>query len=232
MVTRGYRKRLAAAVLLVLICTMPWGASGQGTSIPAASLKNFTAVEQWQVDVTWSVRDSYEDASYSAHLEATATARFILKQDTHTDARAVWRVRGAQSAHATYTGFVVQKGTEHRTDHKLSSPVPVIAWAEFQVGGRTPGYELTATAAFPAKRTDTISGTSDSQVSVMTGNPYEHGAAVLCMGPLPASGETIHGSREVPYALPPFGEGHIRRTKLSIEYVIQPLATPAPPKQK
>jgi len=222
------RKVLMTSVLFALICMTPAAAFAQGSNIPVVNLKTFTAVETWQLDITWHAKDQFEDDNSIGTLEMTGTARFILggreKSDKYGWAK--WHVEKAQSANLTYTGVLINKNDHSRTEWKSTGGAPLSATgATLQVGATTQGYRMNAGVAFPAKVTNPIYS-FDSLVALVTADVINGGPNSFCEGPLPASGDTIHGSRVNPYETFPFDSRH--RTRMGITYVMQPLVELAP----
>ncbi len=155
------RKNFEAAVLFAFICLATSMALAQGANIPVTSLKNFTSVEQWQLDITWRAKDSFEDDSWKAQVEMTGTARFILKQRNKSATAGYWGVESVQSANLSYTGSSTYKSRNEHVDYKAKGGPVMMGAASLVVGAATPGYELGVTIAFPITFTD-IHGTHDS----------------------------------------------------------------------
>jgi predicted ribosomally synthesized peptide with SipW-like signal peptide len=224
----------AVIILLLLIATSTLAAFAQSSKPPTAALKNFTSVSQWQLEVTWRAKDSLDDSDYTANLEMTGTARFILKRQARANAGASWHAESAQSGNLAYTGSLIYKpGGWRINDVATGGPIRMAA-ADLVVGAPTPGYQVGVTIAFPIKQTDN-QGTHDTFLALVVGDPTASGAAALCTGPLPASGNTIHGSLVVDHPVPPFVGTSPRLTKVEITYVLQPiepLVPLVPPKHK
>jgi hypothetical protein len=223
----------AAAVFLVLAFGAPSGDSAQATKPPVVSLKKFISETTWQLDITWSANDTYEDADWSSKLEMTATARYVLKQKDKKDAWGRWDANSLQSENITFTGFQVNKHDHSRTDYKSTSePVLPGAGATFEVGGETPGYRLNCGVAFPIKITYPRLGTMDFALSLLTADIYNGTPSGFCQGPLPSAGQTIHGSLVVPMPIPPI-DAH-RKVRVGVQFVLQPLAPlePLVPRKK
>lgn len=237
MTVLGWNRPLTAAsvvvVLLAPVFAAPSGTSAQAQKVPVISLKVFVAVPEWQLDITWSAKDAYEDADWSARLEMTATARYILKQSDKKDAWGCWHTERVQSDNMAFSGFLVNKNDGSRTDYKSTAGPIMGDAAVFQVGVNTPGYQLDAGAAFPVKVTNPLIGSMDSLVSLLTTDIYRT-PPVFCTGPLPSAGTTIHGSLVLPMEVPPFGSS-LPKTRVGIQFVLQPfepLAPLVPPKRK
>jgi len=216
-------RTILRAGLLVLATT---GGFGQPAPPPVISLKDFTSVSQWVLEITWNAKDTFEDGDYRAGLEMTATARFQLKRLDSQDAWARWESQKEQGSSLVYTGFLVDKRNGQRLDYKGTNASPLMAVANFQVGGSTPGYQLVCQAMFPAEVTGAGMTAMNSPLTVTT---TEMGAVPrFCTGPLPASGTTISGSTVIPGDIPPFGTSRAPRTRVGIQYVLTPVIALAP----
>ena len=216
----------AAILFLALVFTGPSGTAAQAPKIPVISLKKFMDVPEWQLDITWSAKDSYEDADWSAKAEMTATARFILKQGDKKDTWGRWHAESPQSGNMAFTSFIINKHDHTRTDYKSSTGPIVGAAAVLQVRGQIPDYQLDCLAAFPAKATLPLQGTMDTRVALGTTDIYG-GRPVSCTGPLPDAGNTIHGSLQIPLPVPPFVPP-LPYTRVGIQFVLQPIEPLAP----
>lgn len=217
---------LGTAVLLNLLLMAPSGACAQTARLPVISLKAFTSVSEWVLDITWHAKDAYEHGDFSAGVELTATARYYLKQLDRKDAWGRWEIQSAQTHNIVYTSFLLDKRNGQRLEYKGTSAPLMDTAANFQVGGKTPGYQLVVEAMFPVKVAQPGSGTSDSAIHLSTtelGRPPS-----FCTGPLPATGTTISGSGVILADVPPFGASKAPRTRLAIQYVLRPLAELAP----
>jgi len=218
----------AAAVFLVLALGAPSGDSAQAPKPPVISLKKFINVSPWQLDITWSANDTYEDADRSSKVEMTATARYILKQKDKKDIWGAWVADSLQSGNITFSGYEINKHDQSRTDYKSTGgPVLPGAGATFEVGGDTPGYRLNCGVAFPIKITFPRMGTMDHVLSLVTYDISNGTASGLCQGPLPSTGENIHGSLVVPMPIPPVGNH--RMVRVGIQFVLQPPLAPLEP---
>lgn len=217
----------ATAVFLVLVLGVPSGDSAQATKPPVVSLKKFIGETIWQLDITWSANDTYEDADWSSKVEMTATARYVFKQKDKKDAWGRWTANSSQSENITFNGYEVNKHDHSKTDYKSTGgPVLPGAGATFEVGGDTPGYRLNCGVAFPIKITFPRMGTMDHVVSLLTYDIYNGTPSGFCQGPLPSTGENIHGSLVVPMPIPPVGNH--RPVRVGVQFVLQPLAPLAP----
>jgi hypothetical protein len=215
-----------AVVLLGLAVLAPPGASAQTSKPPVISLKAFTSVSEWVLDITWNAKDTHEDEDFSAGMELTATARYYLKRLDQQDGWGRWETRSEQSSNFTFTSFLVDKRNGQRLDYRSTSGPLMATAANLQVGVSTPGYQLVVEAMFQLKATQSVSGALDSALHLGTtelGQP-----PTFCTGPLPQSGTTIHGSRVILADVPPFGSSNLPRTRVGIQYVLQPLAELAP----
>lgn len=209
--------------LLVLATTEGWA---QGAPPPVVSLKDFTSVSRWALEITWHAKDTFEDGDYRAGLEMTATARFYMKRLDSQDAWARWESQKGQTSSLVYTAFLVDKRRGQRLDYKGTNASPLMAVANFQVGGSTPGYQLVCQAMFPARVTGAGMADLDSPLTVMT---TELGTVPrFCTGPLPASGTAISGSTVIPADIPPFGTSRAPRTRVGIQYVLTPVIEVVP----
>lgn len=227
----------AALVLLALVFTAPSGTSAQAAKVPVQSLKAFIGEPAWQLDITWSAKDAYGDADWSAKLEATATARYILKQLDRKDAWGHWQALSVQSSNIKFISFLKNNRTGARTDYQSASGPVVAPMADLQIGENTPGYLLVCQVAYPLKAKDTTMGAFDTLAPFVTteeGKPAVTGVATT--GPLPSAGTTIHGSAIVPLGVVPFGSSAAPKTRVGIQYVLKPYVDPlaplVPPRKK
>jgi hypothetical protein len=222
---------LVALVLLAVVREPDSGVSAQTDKVPVVSLKAFLSEPEWQLDITWTAKDKFENADFSANLEMTATARLILKQsDKQNDASGVWgrwHVEKSQSDNLSLSGVLVNKHNHSRTEYRSTGRPALDAGATFDVGGQTPGYQLTCGAAFPVKLTTPLIGTIDSLVTLLT-TDIEGPVPVFATGPLPPRGTTIHGSLVIPMTVPPFGPDPVPLTRVGVQFVLQPTVTLAP----
>jgi len=224
---------LTAVALLVLALAPPPGASAQGSKVPVVSLKNFTSVAEWQLDITWHAKDEFENKDCRATVDMTATARLILKQSVKRDSWGRWHVEKVQSANLTLRGIYFNKLSKEQTEWKPAPERAADGGATFEVGVLTPGYQLTCVIAYPATSTTRLR-TFDSLVSLMTAD-ISGGLPVFLTGPLPGSGTTIHGSRVFSAIVAPFaGSGDLPMTRVGVQFVLQELAplTPLVPTKK
>ena len=222
--TRIFTLVLGTVGLLNLMLMAPSGASAQSPNPPVISLKAFTSVSEWVLDITWHAKDAYEDRDFSAGVELSATARYYLKQLDRKDGWARWETQSAQSFNITYAGFWMKKSNGERLDYKSTNGPLMDAVANFQVGGKTPGYQLVCQAVFPVKVTPDMG----APMPLMLDTTEMGGPPRFCTGPLPASGTTIHGSLVILASVGPFGTTAAPRTRLGIQYVLKPLAELAP----
>ena len=220
---RTLTSALAAAVFLVLAFGAASGDSAQATKPPVVSLKKFIGETIWQLDITWSANDTYEDADWSSKVEMTATARYFLAQKDKKDAWGRWNANSLQSGNTniTFSGYEVNKHDHSRTDYKSTAgPVLPGAGATFEVGGDTPGYRLNCGVAFPIKITFPRMGTMDHVVSLLTYDIYNGTPSGFCQGPLPSTGTTINSSLVVPMPIPPIGNH--RQVRVGVQFVLKP----------
>jgi hypothetical protein len=208
---------LGSAALMGVLLMAPSGASAQATKSPAISLKAFTSVPEWVLDITWHAKDAYEDGNFSAGVELTATAQYYLKQLDRKDGWGRWETKSARSFNITYASFWLKKSNGERLDYKSTSGPLTDAVANFQVGGNTPGYQLVCQAVFPVKVTPAMA----APMALMLDTTEMGGPPSFCTGPLPASGTTIHGSRVILANVGPFGTNPVPKTRLGIQYVLK-----------
>ena len=230
--TRLWPAASATVFLLAVFLWEPSGASAQAP-VPVISLKKFIDVAQWQLDITWSGKDVYSDADQNAKLDFMATARFILTRLDKQDAWGRWQALNVQSTKFAFNSFLVH-GEEWRLDYKSTNGPVMSATAVLQVGGSTPGYELDCLVAFPLQVTG-LPGTSLSGLALTTIDPGNPGPSGTCGGPLPADGDSIHGSITIPLDIVPFGGLPLPKTRVGIQFVLQPfqpLTPVTPPKKK
>lgn len=212
----------AVVVLLASVfATLP-AASSQTSKIPVISLKRFIEVPKWALDITWSAKDAYEDADTSGKVEMTATVRYILNQRDKKDAWGRWDVESVKSYNLVYNGSLIFKKTGQRCEWKSTAGPVTNLGAAFEVGGSTPGYRLTLVTAFPTKSTCTGMGTMDGILALVTWVPGSN-PPVSAEGPLPSTGTTIHGSLVLPCDVPPFGLSPLPKTRVGIQFVLQPI---------
>jgi hypothetical protein len=212
----------AVVVLLASVFATPFAASAQPSKIPVISLKRFIAEPQWALDITWSAHDAYEDADRSAKLEMTATVRYILNQRDKKDAWGRWDIESVKSHNLVFSGSLVYKKKGQRTEWRSTAGPVTNLGAAFEVGGFTPGYRLTLVTAFPIKATGTGMGTMDGILALGTWVP-DSNPPVSADGPLPSTGTTIHGSLVLPWDVPPFGLSPLPKTRVGIQFVLQPI---------
>jgi len=221
----------AAAVFLVLVLGALSGESTQrskpSSTPPVVSLKWFISQATWNLDITWTANDTYEDADWSSKVEMTATARYRFKQKEKRDDWGRWEANKSESEGITFEGYEINKHNHSRTDYKSTGgPLLPGAGATFEVGGDTPGYRLNCGVAFPIKITFPGQGTMDYGVSLLSYDVYNGTPSGFCQGPLPSTGDNIHGSLVLPMPIPPIGNH--RPVRVGITFVLEPLPTLAP----
>ena len=190
------------------------------------SLKDFTSVKEWVLEITWNATDTFEDGDFSAGLEITATARFYMTCLDRQDAWGRWESQKQQTSSLVYKSFLLDKRNGQRLGYQGLQTAPLMSVANFQVGGETPGYQIVCQVMFPAKVKGAAVGSMDSPLWLMTtqlGSP-----PIFCTGPLPAKGTTISGSTVIQAAIPPFGTSNAPQTRLGIQYVLKPALELAP----
>lgn len=227
------RANVVGAAVLLGLAVAPSSAWAQASKPPVISLKAFTSVPEWVLDITWNAKDAYEDADFSAGLELTATARYYLKQLDGEDGWGRWETQREQSSNIAYTGFLLDKRNGQRLEYKGTGGLLMDTAANLQVGGNTPGYQIVVEAIVPVKVTQSASPASESAIHLSTTQLGE--APSLCTGPLPSKGTTIHGSLVILANIPPFGTSRAPRTRVGIQYVLREhvpdLAPLVPPKK-
>jgi hypothetical protein len=212
-----------AALGIILSAVTPLSSA----DIPVVALKPFISTPMWQLDITWHAEDAYEDQDMSAALDMTATARFILKQADRRDDWGRWHVEKADSHNMALTGHLINKNDKSRTQYTYA-PGPVLAaGVNFEVGGRTPGYQLVCSVGFPIKINNPLIGAMDSMATLQTTDIHE-GTPIFCSGPLPTSGEIISGSLVIPSAVGPFVGSTPPFTRVGIQFVLKPYNDLAP----
>lgn len=212
----------AVVVLLASVFATPPAASAQTSKIPVISLKRFIAAPEWALDITWSAHDAYEDADRSGKVEMTATVRYILNQRDKKDAWGRWDVESVKSYNLVFNGSLVFKNKGQRNEWRSTAGPMTNLGAAFEVGGDTPGYRLTLVTAFPTKATGTGMGTTDGILTLGTWVPGSN-PPISAAGPLPSTGTTIHGSLVLPWDVPPFGLSPLPKTRVGIQFVLQPI---------
>ena len=225
-VARVLPRTLGIAAVLFAAVQAPSESHAQASKPPVVSLKPFIQTGVWQLDITWTAKDAYEDEDWSATLELTATARFILRQTDRRDDWGHWHAEALQSGNLVLSGVLVHKSDHSRTEYRQDPSRKPEGGVLFDVGGATPGYQLTVNVAYPAKLTNPLLGTVDTVVNLQTTNILDS-PPVFCTGPLPASGKAIHGSLVIPWETAPF-VSPFPRAKVAIQYVLQPLTDLAP----
>lgn len=218
----GSRKTrwLIAGLMLgvVILAAVP----GPAAPTEVISLKSFIECKYWQLDITWSARDSFEDKDYRGEVETTGTARYILKQLDRQDAWGHWQALKEVSANLSYRGFLLNKHNGKRTDYKQKGGPLVVAVADFQVGGMTPGYMLTCQATYPAEMRDADAGIMDCPITMAACEMETPPPQGVLNGPLPESGTTIHGSRVFLRPIPPFVGSTPGYTRVGVTFVLRP----------
>ena len=217
----------ALVVLLASIFVTPSGTVAQPSKVPVISLKRFIAEPKWALDITWSAKDVYEDADTSGKVEMTATARYVLTQRDKKDAWGRWDVESVKSYNLVYNGSLVFKNKGQRSEWRNTSRPMTNLGAAFEVGGDTPGYRLALATAFPTKATGTGIGTMDGILTLGTSVPGSNPPSSAA-GPLPGTGTTIHGSLVLPWIVPPFGLSPLPKTRVGIQFVLQPIEAVPP----
>ncbi len=208
-----------ALVFSMVLCTAAGFA--QFKKPPVISMKEFTSVKTWALDITWQAEDSFENGDFQTKLKLTATARFYLKRLDQQDAWGRWEGQKEHSTNLGYTAHMLDKRNGQRLDYKGGLDAPLMAVANFQVGGETPGYQLVCQLMFPAQVTGGGMGSMLSPLTLLTTELGQKPR--FCAGPLPASGTTISGSSVNIADIPPFGASAIPKTRVGIQYVLQPV---------
>lgn len=209
--------------LFVLMITIGMAAPDKP---PVISLKNFTTVKEWALEITWHAKDSFEDEDYRAELDMTATARLYLTCLDHKDAWGRWESQKQQTSSLVYKASLLDKRNGQRMDYQGLQTPPLMSVANFQIGGKTPGYQLVCQVMYPALVKGPPFGSMDSPLMLTT---TEMGPKpVFCTGPLPDKGTTISGSTIIQAPVPPFGTSKTHQTRLGIQFVLTPSIELAP----
>lgn len=190
------------------------------------SLKDFTSVKEWVLEITWHAKDTFQDSDFSAKLDMSASARFYLKRLDHQDAWGRWEVQKLQASNLVYKANLIDKRRGQGLDYQGLSTPPLMSVANFQVGGETPGYQLACQVMFPAQVKGPPLGSMDSPLMLTTTQMGPK--PVFCTGPLPESGTTISGSAVIQAAVTPFGTSRAPQTRVGIQYVLKPYIELAP----
>ncbi len=221
------------ACLLVMALLAPSGPVTEAAGQSVVPLKPFIETSEWQVDVTWHAKESFEDADASATLDLTATARYILTQRDRKATYGRWEVHNVQSSNLSYNSSMVWKQKPDRLEYAGQAGPLKMAVAVFRVGGTGSGYDVVLQAGFPVKQTPAI---PFADTILFLATTQSDTASAGLSGPLPASGTTIHGSAVIPFPIGPFGASQAPKARLGIQYVIQPWVDPlaplVPPKKK
>jgi hypothetical protein len=218
--------------LLVLAAATPRETLAQAAAPPVISLKSFTSVPEWQLDITWHARDSFEDEDFRAGLDMTVTASYFLKRLDKTDSWAEWEIQQTKATNVAFSSFLLDKRNGQRLEYQRTAQPPISTAANLQVGGQTPGYQLVCEGLFPLKTTQPQLATFETPLHLGTTELGD--VPRFCTGPLPAPGSTIAGSTVVLAVVPPFGSSRAPRTRVAIQYVLQPvpLAPLVPPTKR
>ena len=216
-----------AAILAALGLIAAAGTSLTSATVPVVSMKPFMSAHFWQLDITWHAKDAYQDQNMNANLDMTATARFILEQKDRRDDWGRWYAAKPDSHDLALAGVLIIRNDHSRTDYKSAPGAPIDGSATLQVGGRTPGYQLDCSAAYPIKVLSPLLGTMDSMLSLLTSDIHA-GRPVFCTGPLPTTGDTISGSMAFPAAVGPFVGSKPPFTRVGIQFVLKPFNDLAP----
>lgn len=209
---------LGLAAAIWLLC-----APGQTAPTKVINLKSFLEWDTWQLDITYSAKDTFSDRDHSASLEMTATATYILKRLDKQDAWGHWQTLECQSNNLVYKAFWKSHHDPARTDYASKSGPMVAPLAEFQIGGQTPGYMLVVNGGFPAEMRDSLAGVLECPLVLGTTIKDQPGLSGVVTGPLPERGTTIQGSRVIPYEVAPFLTGQAGLTRMGIQYVVKPV---------
>lgn len=216
-----------AAVLLAMGLIATVGAPLTSAKVPVVSMKPFIATPMWQLDITWHAKDAWEDRDMSAKVDMTATARFVLRQSDKRDDWGRWHTEKLDSNNMAMAGTLVNKNDHSRTEFKSAPGSPADGAVTFEVGGRTPGYQLVCSVALPIKIINPLMGTMDSLATLLT-TDIHGGPPVFCNGPLPATGDTITGSLVFPAPVGPFVGSKPPNTRVGIQFVLKPFNALAP----
>lgn len=172
---------------------------------PVINLKPLLDTEKWVLDITYTARKTYDDRDYTAELEMTATARYVLTRVDRSAASGHWQAQECHSHNLTYRAFRYNK---HYAPDRLEysakrSGAMVAPLADLHVGGFTPGYSLLVSGGFPAQLT-TGSGLQDHPLVLSTQVKDAPGLSGMLSGPLPGKGTLISGTKVIPAEIPPF----------------------------
>jgi len=215
------RNRLLCMTSTLLVLALPVSPA-QANQIPVISLKKFINVSSWQLDVTWTARDSYQDANCNERLEMTVTARFIMNQRDRKDAYGRWEVVQPQSWNCAFSGYDADSHGRWRNNYKGNLGGTLLSLGAFLIiGQETPGYWLHCSGMFPLR----VSGALNLDTGV-TLSLDDINQTHTCEGPLPSSGLDIHGSYVISSPVPPIGSH--RPVKVAVQFTLTPVADLAP----
>lgn len=216
--------RHISVVLLVVMSLAACRLVPEAAASPAVvSLKPFLKCPCWQLDVTYSAKDSDEDSNFIYQLEMKAVARYYLEQLDRGEAWGHWQALKVQSFNHTWRAFRQNKTTGARGDYceKQSSEM-VAPLADLQIGRGTPGYMLIVNGGFPGQLRDATVGLIDHPLVLGSTEKNMPGLQGVASGPLPEKGVVISGSRVIPFEIPPFCLDSPRMTRMGVEYVLRP----------
>lgn len=187
-------------------------------------LRRFLSLSEWQLDITYHARDSYEDRDHTAELDMTATATYFLKRINQGEAWGQWQALDCQSNNLSYRAFWHGKHGPDQQDYNSKAGGSMVApLADLQIGGSTPGYMLIVNGGFPAEMRSNNAPPVDYPLLLGTSQKDQPGLSGVVTGPLPESGNQIQGSRVIPFEITPFLKGSSRMTRMGIEYVLKPV---------
>ncbi len=218
----GLLSMTSKLLALTLILALPPASPAQANKIPVISLKKFIDVSSWQLDVTWTAQDSYQDADCNERLEMTVTARFIMNQRDKKDAYGRWEVIQAQSWNCGFNGYDADSHGRWRNNYKSNLGGTFLSLGAFLIiGQETPGYWLHFGGMFPLR----VSGALNLDAFV-TLSSDDINQTHTCEGPLPSSGLEIHGSYVISSPAPPIGSH--RPVKVAVQFTLTPVVDLAP----
>lgn len=185
-------------------------------------LRKFLRHKEWQLDVTYHAKDHFEDRDHIGGLEMTATASYLLKRQDVSDSWGHWQTLECRSQNLVYQAFWQGKTGPDHLEYKSKAGTMIAPLADLQIGGSTPGYMLIVNGGFPAELHDN-SGTMDQPLVLGTSEKDQPGLSGVTSGFLPEEGYVIHGSRVIPFEIPPFLKGVAGTTRMGIQYVLKPV---------
>lgn len=186
-------------------------------------LRKFLQPKEWQLDITYHARDQFEDRDHVGGLDMTATATYFLKRLDRGDSWGHWQTLECKNYNLAYRAFWTGKHGPDHLEYKTKEGGAMVApLADLQIGGATPGFMLIVNGGFPAELHGS-SGDMDQPLVLGTSEKDQPGLSGVTTGPLPEQGRTIHGSRVIPFEIPPFLIGVAGPTRMGIQFVLKPV---------